>query len=493
MAENRDTKVTPQEALLELATRKARNNLACFTLYTFPKFKMGWFHREVCRELDEFLADVVAGKSPRLILTAPPRHGKSQLVSREFPAYLLGRYPDMSVIACSYSSELSTRMNRDVQRIMDSPAYHRLFDSYLAGREAVAATGDNGAYERTTKLLEIVGHQGSYRSAGVGNGITGTGCDILIVDDPFKDRKEAYSETVRDSVYGWYTSTASTRLSPGGGIIVMCTRWHQSDLVGRLLSQPSETPDGLPCRPWKLINYPAIAEHDEKYRREGEALHPDRYPLSDLREKQATMPPSEWAALYQQRPIPAGGGVFKEDWINYYTTPPAEFDKIVLSWDMTFKDSDGSDYVVGAVWARAGGQFYLLDQVRGRWDFVTTMHQFIALSRKHKKAMRKLVEDKANGSAIIDTLKTQIPGIIPVTPTESKEARASAIATLWEAHNVFLPSPEIAPWIRSFTDELLSFPAGAHDDQVDAMTQALQDLQHGGRIILENILALRGR
>lgn len=146
MAENRDTKVTPQEALLELATRKARNNLACFTLYTFPKFKMGWFHREVCRELDEFLADVVAGKSPRLILTAPPRHGKSQLVSREFPAYLLGRYPDMSVIACSYSSDLSTRMNRDVQRIMDSPAYHRLFDSYLAGREAVAATGDNGAY-----------------------------------------------------------------------------------------------------------------------------------------------------------------------------------------------------------------------------------------------------------------------------------------------------------------------------------------------------------
>ena len=262
---------------------------------------------------------------------------------------------------------------------------------------------------------------------------------------------------------------------------------------GRLLAQPSETPDGLPCRPWKLINYPAIAEHDEKYRREGEALHPDRYPLSDLREKQATMPPSEWAALYQQRPIPAGGGVFKEDWINYYTTPPAEFDKIVLSWDMTFKDSDGSDYVVGAVWARAGGQFYLLDQVRGRWDFVTTMHQFIALSKKHKKAMRKLVEDKANGSAIIDTLKTQIPGIIPVTPTESKEARASAIATLWEAHNVFLPSPEIAPWIRSFTDELLSFPAGAHDDQVDAMTQALQDLQHGGRITLENILALRGR
>ena len=816
MAENRDTKVTPQEALLELATRKARNNLACFTLYTFPKFKMGWFHREVCRELDEFLADVVAGKSPRLILTAPPRHGKSQLVSREFPAYLLGRYPDMSVIACSYSSDLSTRMNRDVQRIMDSPAYHRLFDSYLAGREAVAATGDNGAYERTTKLLEIVGHQGSYRSAGVGNGITGTGCDILIVDDPFKDRKEAYSETVRDSVYGWYTSTASTRLSPGGGIIVMCTRWHPikddtpvlttkgwkthgelkpgdrvfgidgkpvtvkavtppvwcdvavdtgqeriicskthrwavksrpehnavvyeagdligkkrimprikpldfsprrelpidpywlglwlgdgtamapeikcgrkhtehcmntvyevtritpdshgdlvmvyrhqglrgklvelnllgnkhipeiykrasvndrlqllaglidtdgdhsrkllrfantnktllndviylvrslgmrangietvnrkgskleiagteytrqadcyrfsftptmeiptkipykrcevsrgrervakfelapeteqgwgrcisttapdglylvgrtlipthntDDLVGRLLMQPHETPDGLPCRPWKLINYPAIAEHDEKYRKEGDALHPDRYPLSDLREKQATMPPSEWAALYQQRPIPAGGGVFKEDWINYYTTPPAEFDKIVLSWDMTFKDSDGSDYVVGAVWARAGGQFYLLDQVRGRWDFVTTMHQFIALSRKHKKAMRKLVEDKANGSAIIDTLKTQIPSIIPVTPTESKEARASAIATLWEAHNVFLPSPEIAPWIRSFTDELLSFPAGAHDDQVDAMTQALQDLQHGGRIILENILALRGR
>ena len=263
---------------------------------------------------------------------------------------------------------------------------HRLFDSYLAGREAVAATGDNGAYERTTKLLEIVGHHGSYRSAGVGNGITGTGCNILIVDDPIKDKKEADSKTIRDNIHAWYTSTAYTRLAPGAGVIVMATRWSQDDLIGRLLAQPSERPDGLPCRPWKLINYPAIAEHDEKYRREGEALHPERYPLADLLEKQATLAPSEWAALYQQRPIPAGGGVFKEDWINYYTTPPAEFDKIVLSWDMTFKDSDGSDYVVGAVWGRAGGQFYLLDQVRGRWDFVTTMHQFIALSRKHKKA-----------------------------------------------------------------------------------------------------------
>lgn len=217
-------KVTLREAQLELARRKARRSLRNFILYTFKDFEMGWFHEEVCNTLDQFMQDVIAKKSPRVIITAPPRHGKSQVVSRDFPAYFLGRNPDKSVIACSYGADLATRMNRDVQRIMDSPAYQQLFEVYLAGRSASEITGDYSAYSRTTSLLEIVAHDGSYRSTGVGGGITGQGCDVLIIDDPIKDKEEAYSETIRDKIYDWYTSTARTRVSPGGGIIVMADR-----------------------------------------------------------------------------------------------------------------------------------------------------------------------------------------------------------------------------------------------------------------------------
>lgn len=622
--------ITRLQALNELAKRKARSNLASFTLYTYSGYKMGWFHKEICDVLDEFLEAVQRRESPRLLIDAPPRSGKlcadntpvlttkgwkqhgdlvvgdcvysptgqpvrvvavgqkdyashevvfangeaiavhldhewriysrltkgykvvetrylhqkplkiankaiysvdglhtkhnieieqirplplelrgnciqvdssdglylvgkslitthnSQLVSREFPAYILGKYPDTQIIACSYSADLTSRMNRDVQRIIDSKEYHDLFSTYLAGKEAAEIMKDNDTYARTSDLFEVVGHKGSYRSTGVGGGVTGSGADVFIIDDPFKDRAEANSLTIRQKVWDWYTSTAYTRLSPGGGIIVMNTRWHMDDLVGRLLREQSEGGDVF-----KHISYPAIAEHDEKHRKAGEALHPERYDIEQLMKIKAAVGSRDWSALYQQRPVPDGGGLFKDSWVQYYKDLPSNLEKIVMSWDMTFKDTKGSDFVVGSIWARKGGNFYLIDQVRGRWDFVTTLEKFIAFCKKHNTVNRKLVEDKANGTAIINTLKKHISGIIPITPTESKEARASAIATLWEAHNVYIPSPELAPWVKDFTAELLEFPAGAHDDQVDSMTQALNDLQNGGRISIESMTALR--
>ena len=214
-----------RRAQLELQKRHARQYLADFTLYTYPTYLMGWFHREVCEALDKFLADVLAKKSPRLILTAPPRHGKSELVSRRFPAFAFGRCPDLQIIATSYGADLAQRFNRDVQRIIDDDTYRTLFpETTLNGRNV--RTDSRNAFIRTSDLFEIVNHKGAYRSCGVGGGITGTGADILIIDDPIKDRAEANSPTVRANVYDWYTSTAYTRLSPGGGVIVMNTRWH---------------------------------------------------------------------------------------------------------------------------------------------------------------------------------------------------------------------------------------------------------------------------
>lgn len=472
-----------ERARRELLRRNAQQSLASFVLYTYPTYQMGWFHREICETLEQFLADVAAKKSPRLILTAPPRSGKSELTSRRFPAYAFGRYPDLQIIATSYGADLSQRFNRDVQRIIDDDVYRQVFpETTLYGKNV--RTTVNGSYIRTSDLFEIVGHKGAYRSCGVGGGITGTGADILVIDDPVKDRASANSTTIRNAIWDWYTSTAYTRLSPGGGVVVMQTRWHQDDLVGRLIDH-MHGDDG---DTWTVINYPAVAEQEEPHRHIGEALHPERYPLEALNRIRAAVGERDWAALYQQHPVPDGGGLFKDVWIQHYRDAdlPARFDRLLMSWDMTFKDSAGSDYVVGQVWGRKGAAFYLLDQVRAQMDFAKTLHAFVEMANKWPAVTRKLVEDKANGPAIISMLRKQVSGIIPITPKESKEARASAVSALWEAHNVYLPHPDEHPWVaREFIPELLSFPSGAHDDQVDAMTQALNDLRTRGRLTFD--------
>lgn len=444
----------------EIRLAKARKGLSYFTLHTKPDYLLGWVHKEICDELDRFLQDVADKKSPRLIITMPPRSGKSELVSRRFPAFALGRNPDLQIIATSYSSDLSQRFNRDVQRVIDDEKYFELFPKTKLNNSRVR-TDSRGSYIRTSDLFEIVGHAGAYRSCGVGGGITGQGADILIIDDPIKDRAQAGSKTIRDSIWDWYTSTAYTRLSPGGGVIVMATRWHTDDLIGRLIQRMGEGDT------FRIVNYPAIAEHDELHRKAGEALHPERYPLSTLQQIKKTIGSRDWEALYQQHPVPDGGALFKLEWFRRWTASslPPEFDHTLMSWDMTFKDSKNSDYVVGQVWGKKGPNFYLLDQVRGQWDFVKTKEMVRVLAQKWPRVVRKLVEDKANGSAVISELKSTVSGFVPITPTESKEARASSVTPYFEAGNVFIPEDSAAPWVPHYVSELLEFPAGSHDDQ----------------------------
>ena len=465
----------------EIRQAKARKSLAYFTTYTKPDYLMGWVHREICAALDDFLQAVADKKSPRLIITMPPRSGKSELVSRRFPAYSFGRFPDLQIIATSYSSDLSQRFNRDVQRIIDDEKYQEIFPETTLNGSRVRPDS-RGSYIRTSDLFEIVGHAGAYRSCGVGGGITGQGADCLLIDDPVKDRAEANSATVRQSIWDWYTSTAYTRLSPGGGVIVMATRWHLDDLIGRLI----ENMENGQGDTFTVINYPAIAEHDEIHRRKGEALHPERYSLDQLKKIQKTVGSRDWAALYQQHPVPDGGALFKLEWFRRWTATslPPEFDHTLMSWDMTFKDSKNSDYVVGQVWGKKGPNFYLLDQVRGQWDFVKTKEMVRVLAHKWPRVVRKLVEDKANGSAVISELKSTVSGFVPITPTESKEARASSVTPYFEAGNVFIPEDSAAPWVPHYVSELLEFPAGSHDDQVDSTTQALNYFRNGSGVIL---------
>lgn len=449
----------------------ARKNLLAFTKATFPGYSIGWVHREICARLMRLFTGAMRGESPRLMITMPPRHGKSELVSRRFPAWALGVDPEISIISASYSDALARRMNKDVQRIMEAPEYSEIFPG-----TRLSDSKRSGA-AKTQGLFEIPGHSGSYRSTGVGGGITGMGADILVIDDPLKDRAAADSPTVRAKVWDWYTSTAYTRLSPGGGVLVTLTRWHEDDLAGRLLE--AMTQEG--GDEWTVVDYPAIAERDEPHRRKGEALHPERYPLAALERIRANVGEYDWGSLYQQHPTPRGGGVFKREWLRHWGVMPKAFDRLIQSWDFTFKDAANSDNVSGQVWGKAGADFYLLDCDTRRMDFVSQVRAMRRMSAKWPGAVGKVVEDKANGPAVISALGSEIPGIVPYTPRGSKVARAYAVSPLFEAGNVLLPPMDAEhPWVKDYVDELLAFPNGEHDDRVDATTQALDSLATSG-------------
>jgi len=462
MAKNDRRKEAAQELLRR---RAARSNLLDFTLYTFPEYRAGWFHRNLASTLDKFLDDCVNGRSPRLMVMAPPRHGKSEQVSRRLPAYAFGRHPDLKIISCSYSSDLSSLMNRDVQRIIDSPEYRMLFPG-------TALSGDNvrtisGNYLRNSDIFEIVGHSGMYRSCGVGGGITGIGGNLLSIDDPVKDAQQAYSETYRQAAWEWYQTTFKTRAEKGAGILLTMTRWHTDDLAGRILKQSKQ--DG--GRPWDVISFPAIAEHDEEFRKAGEALHEERKPLAELLETKNECGSYVWASLYQQRPSPESGNIVNLKWFQRYNVGPANIKMIVHSWDTGTKPKEHNNPTAGGVWAIADNGYYLLDVIRRRIEYPDLKRTVISTFEK-LKATGVLIEDKGSGQSLIQDLRqsTNLP-VIAIEPCGDKLTRMMTESPAIESGRVFLP--ETAPWLVDFEGELSSFPNGANDDQVDMVSQFL--------------------
>lgn len=456
----------------EILNREARSNLAAFILAMHDDYLMGWFHRELCVRLMQFYLDVRAGKRPRLILNAPPRHGKSQILSRDFPPWLFGVNPDINIIAASYNQDLANSMSRDVQAIMKQEEYGNVFPKVNLLERKSKVTKVTAA--QSAKYFEIPGRKGKYIAAGVGSGITGKGATIAIIDDPFKDREEADSPTMREKVFNWYTSTFRTRLAPGGGIIVMHTRWHEDDLVGRLLMKAAND-NG---EKFDLINYPAIAEHDEPHRKKGEVLHPERYDLRELDAIRKAVGSRDWEALYQGHPVPVTGGIFKRNWFKFYIPgeEPKQFDTMIQSWDLSFKKTDSSDDVAGGVLARLGANVFLLDCDARQRSFTETLKAFEVMYAKWPDALAKLVEDKANGPALIDTLSRTVPGIIPRNPRGSKVERANAVAPFVEAGNFWIPDPRFCPWSQKYLDQMCNFPSVPHDDMVDMTTQGLDYL-----------------
>jgi predicted phage terminase large subunit-like protein len=445
-----------------LARRGARRSLIEFCQFTLPRFQTNWHLEFLAKELEK----VMWGKTKRLMIFMPPRHGKSEMVSVRFPAfYLLGK-PQNQVIACSYSGSLAYNFSNACRQVMQGQAFQRLWP--------VQFTTDAATH---WQIKGKENNRNSYIAAGVGGGISGEGADLLIIDDPVKNAEEADSFVIREKQWDWYRTTARTRLQPNAAIVVVQTRWHEDDLSGRLLRAMRDDPK---ADQWKVILLPAINDSSlcvpsciGPY----DALWPEQYPPDQLSSLKATVGPRTWSALFQQRPSSSEGRFWKREWFKHFykrQDRPTRFDEELWSWDMTFKETKDSDFVVGQHWGRIGPKKYLLHQVRARMDFTKTCAELIRVSSRTLDARKKLIEDKANGPAIISALKDTIEGIIAVPKTSSKEACWAAATTDFEAGDVIFPHPDEEPWVHDVIDELCSVPEGAlFDDQADATAQAI--------------------
>ena len=415
-----------------------------------------WKLYEHLKVVNRKLVEVGAGRTRRLMVFMPPRHGKSELISHYFPAWILGNWPYKHVILASYEADFAESWGRKARDVLNS-----------VGDNVFGVNLDN---KRTAAKSWSVEQGGSMNTAGVGGPMTGKGAHILVIDDPVKNFEEAMSPTARKRAWEWWQSVAYTRLEPGASAVIMMTRWHEDDLGGRILEESDES--------WEIISMPAIADdiNDPLGREIGQALCPQRYTEKDFERIRNSVGKYVWQSLYQQQPSAFEGSIIMRKWWSYYVreTLPKSFDEIIQSWDMTFKDTKQSDFVVGQVWGRRKANRYLLDQVRDRMTFTQTQRAVEALTKKWPLARRKIVEAKANGPAVIDSLASTVPGLIPFDPKDSKEARVFAVTPNIESGNIWIPHTNIATFdVQEFVDECARFPTGMHDDQVDAMTQAL--------------------
>jgi predicted phage terminase large subunit-like protein len=426
-------------------------DLACYAVALWPGFQMARHHELIIEKLEA----VTRGDIRRLMIFMPPRHGKSLITTQLFPAWYLGLNPRRSVISSSYGQELSDDFGRRVRGFVTDPLHQAIFPECRIAEDSSSMRRFN----------TVAG--GSYYAVGRGGPITGRGADLLIIDDPLKDFEEAQSEAIREGLHQWYSSVAYTRLQPGGAVVLIQTRWHEDDLAGRLLREQRGE--------WHVVSLPAIAESDEPFRKAGESLWPERFPLPELQRIRTSVGSSTWAALYQQRPSAAEGTVFKREWWHYYGPLPSLFTRIVQSWDTAFKKGAENDFSVCTTWGVTPTGFYLLHAWRGRVEF-PELKRIADILAAQWRPSAILVEDKASGQSLIQELKVanRLP-ILPVKVDSDKLARAAAVTPTVEAGKVFLP--ESAPWLDDYRDEMASFPTGVYDDYVDSTTQALNYLR----------------
>jgi predicted phage terminase large subunit-like protein len=421
------------------------------------------------------LQRVANGELRRLILQVPPRHYKSTTTSRLFTAYWLRRFPDQWVGLGSYGADLASGFSKDARTF-----YNESGGGIDRSSNAVGRWGTTG--------------RGGIWTTGVDGGATGKGYNLGVVDDPVKDALQADSPAYRERLKNWWDSVIYTRREPGAAIVLIQTRWHQEDLIGYVLSKEEELierGEEAQSDRWHVVDLAAIAPPanetasfpltctvEPDWRQPGEALDPLRVPLSELLKTKANLQSRWWEALYQQRPSAAGGSVLRKEWFCYYdeTLPLPQFGRLIGSIDCNFKETETSDFVALLIWGqKTSGEdagMWLLDVFNIRLAFTETV-ELVKRQAERWQWQELLVEDKANGSAVIDTLKRQAAGyaIREVNPLGGKVARANACALEFEQGRVWFPRQ--AKWLRGYEQQLVEFPTSVNDDMVDATTQAI--------------------
>ncbi len=476
----------------EMASRVlSRRRLMPFVKRMNDRYDDGWVHRDICARLERFSDDVAAGKSPRLMLLMPPRHGKSELASKNFPAWHLGRHPDHEFIACSYNLSLAMGFSRKVKQIIDDPLYQSVFGTRL----------DNN--NQSTEEWAIAGQRGGYVAAGIGGPITGKGAHVLVIDDPVKNAEEADSGDAREKIWEWYLSTAYTRLAPGGGVLVIQTWWHDDDLAGRLQQMmAAANADDEDIDHFEVVKYPAIAERDEyldpatlgivydsppspgaaPLRRKGEALHPSRYDLKKLNKIRALNRKSDgtdgrwWSALYQQNPVPDDGSYFTKDQFRRAPIPHISRARVYIAFDFAISEKKQNDYTVGSVGLQdEDDRLHVADLIRFKsGDAFFIVEAILNLTAKwYSPSLILGFEDGQIYRAIHSLLMKRMrerkmyPAIQVLKPITDKMARARALQGRMQQGMVTFNSQ--GDWYDVVRAELLRFPAGVHDDCVDSL------------------------
>lgn len=469
--------VGPVDPVAFLLTTARTNYAAFITAVHRPRYKHSAFSADVCRAVDQFVEDLLAGKRPVLILTAPPQHGKSSLVSRCLAPYLFGRLapylPATYIAGVSYALGLARGFTREVRGIMSDSVYRAIFPATsMIGFRGVATAGEFELPSEDPRLPS------GYRGVGVGGVLTGKPVHVLLIDDSVKNSQEALSPVVQDAREAWFDSVAQTRMQEKSGTILIGTPWSSNDLLARVRRKFQGSPR------LRILSFPALNEPGESGFREDlprGALVPHLHSIEKLRDMKKHISAFWWAAMFQQVPMAEFGAIFKREGVRYYRRAdlPAQFVKMIISVDATFKDGQASDFVAAGVWAKsADDRVWLLAKRREKLAFMATAHAIVDLKRTNPRATRTLIEDAANGAALVDMLKKHIPGLVGVPPMGSKEARAHAVSWAWENGQVMLPHPDEDPSIVTWVDEITSFPDSVtgNDDTVDCMTIALHDL-----------------
>lgn len=415
-----------------MEARQARKSLLAFTEFTNPQYQRAAHHELIAEKLEA----VERGEIDRLMIFMPPRHGKSELASKRFPAWCLGRDPKRQIIAASYNSDLANDFGRNVRNLVAEPEFGQVFPGVTLAPDSQAANRMN------------TNHGGTYVAAGVGTAVTGRGAHIALIDDPFKDREEADSERRRELVWDWYRSTLYTRLMPGGAIVVIQTRWHEDDLAGRLLEQEADQ--------WTVLELPAL--HPERG-----ALWPEWYPADALERIKATIGPREWSALYQQQPQPDEGTFFKREWFKSWAKLPEC--RYYLTSDFAVTDG-GGDYTVLTMWGiDSAGDVYRADQWKGQTSSDAWIERFLDLVAKWKPlcafgeggVIQKAVEPMLRRRMRERNTPCRLEWLPSVSDKPTRARSFQAMAATGRVH--FETGADLS--------EFLVFPAGKHDDEVD--------------------------